>query len=239
MKDNYKNDFDIFLSLTDEKEVLIKEISQNITEFDIKSILDIGAGNGLISIPLSKKVEFYTAIEQQDSYAQKLREAGLNIIKDDFPTKLKNKYDLVLISHSLTYKRDSMEPFIDAAWDLVEPGGRLLIITYRRQHDDWDSLMEAVGEQTLNKLGYDRLFEYLTSLGEVKVKKVITTVKSNNLNDMINSLSFVASDGDPERKIDFIKQSSIITEILESKYMDGNNYVFPFQHYLLYVYKKE
>ena len=68
MEDIYKNDFEKFLSHTDEKKVLLDEISKEIEKHKTESLLDIGAGNGLLSIPLSKKVESYLAVEPNKKF---------------------------------------------------------------------------------------------------------------------------------------------------------------------------
>lgn len=205
----YKNDFEKFLAHTNEKDVLAREIGADIVRFKINSILDIGAGNGLMNIPLSKRVDTYTAVEQNPIFVEKLAEAGINVIEAHFPVHIEGAYDLVLVSHATSYKEDSFEPFVRAGWNLVAPHGRLLIITYRGQEDDWTELMKQIRQPTSdsNRIGYNRLVELLFSLGEVKVRKVTTTVQTDNIDDMVDALSFVASDGNPERKAEFLKQT--------------------------------
>jgi 2-polyprenyl-3-methyl-5-hydroxy-6-metoxy-1,4-benzoquinol methylase len=236
---DYKSGFEAFLAHTNEKTVLIGQIGADITRFGIKSVLDIGAGNGLMSIPLSQEVKIYTAVEENPLFAQALTVAGINVVGDHFPTEnIDGNYDLVLASHSVSLHED-FQPFVAAAWNLVAPDGRLLVITYQGQDDDWTELMRQLGQPVsdANRIAYNKLVMQLSSLGEVKIKKVKTTVQTENIEDMLEALAFVASNGTAEGKADFLKQSEKIEKILKSKYSEGGIYTFPFQHFFLYTHR--
>ena len=235
MGDSYKNDFEKFLTYTNEKQVLLVEISKEIEKHKAKSLLDIGAGNGLLSVPLSKKVESYLTIEPNKGFVAKLRATELEVIEGTFPLEISGTFDVVLASHSISYSRDLFEPFIKEAWKLVKPKGVFLIITYRGQEDDWTRLMKDFGEnhEDPNRVGFNQIVELLASLGEVKTRKFITHVKTDKLEDMVQALSFVASDGKPEKKIEFLKNRSRLEKILNKKYQDENGYFFPFQHFFI------
>lgn len=239
MEDAYKNDFEKFLSCTDEKQILLDEITDDIKRIGANSLLDIGAGNGLLSIPLSKRIDHYVAIESKVSFVEKLKEAGLTVMQATFPTNVEGSFDLVIASHSISYKKNLFEPFIRKAWELVKPDGTFLIITYRGQEDDWTNLLRELGENLIdyNRVGYNSTIELLYSLGEVKTRKVTTRVLTENIEDMLDALSFVASDGKPKRKERFMKKQSRIEKILNSRYRDGANYFFPFQHFFISTHK--
>lgn len=241
MSDSYKNDFEKFLDFTDEKKVLLDEIHKEINKYQVKSMLDIGAGNGLLSIPLSKKVTSYSAVESKTNFANKLKSAGLKTTEAEFPCQVEGSYDLVLASHVISYKKDKYEPFIRKAWELVNNGKVILIVTYRGQEDDWTKLMRSLNQppEDNNRSGYNKIIELLFSLGEVKIKKAITTVKTKNLAEMIDALSFVASDGTPERKEKFMGQKNKIEKFLKSKYLTENGFEFPFQHYFITTIKNK
>lgn len=239
MTDSYQSDFEKFLSHTDEKQVLLEEISKEIERFSIDSILDIGAGNGLLSIPLSKKVERYLAIEQKPSFAEKLQKAGLSIVQGSFPLEIPGNFDLVLVSHALSYAEDLFRPFIKKAWELVNQDGILLIITYRAQDDDWTNLTKQLGESSIdyNNSGFNQIVDFLRSLGKVEIRSVITRVRTTALEDMVGALSFVFSDGQPHRKQKFFQYYSKLTEILNSQYRDDLGFSFPFQHFFVTTQK--
>lgn len=243
MNDSYINTFQKYLSHTDEKEIFLVEITKEIEKYNVHSLLDIGAGNGLLSIPLSKKVDRYIAVEPKEEYVKKLKAADLEVIHEKFPTEINESFDLVLSSHSLySYKKENFEPFIKEAWNLVNPNGILLIITYRGQEDDWTNLMDQIGVkkenlkikiEDYNRIGYNGLIELLNSLGEVKTKKIITKVVTDNIEDMIQALSFVFSDGKMEKKKQFLSFRNKLEDVLNSQYKDDKGYYFPFQHFFI------
>jgi SAM-dependent methyltransferase len=239
VKDFYKNDFEKFLSHTNEKEILLKEISKEIKKYKIKSLLDIGAGNGLLSIPLSKRVKNYLAIEPNKNFAKKLRGAGLRVIEKKFPFEISESFDMILSSHSISYQKSFFEPFIKKAWKLVKKNGIFLIITYRGEEDDWTRFMKKLGinYKNKNRKGFNQIIKLLTLLGDVKIRKVITKVNAENLDDIIQALSFVASDGDRHRKKEFLKRGDKIEKILNRNYKDKQGYYFPFQHFFLITKK--
>lgn len=235
MKDNYESDFEIFLSHTNEKQILLDEIFKEIEKNNIKSVLDIGAGNGLLSIPLSQKVTNYLAVEQNANFVEELLRAGVRVIKGIFPVELDEIFDMVLVCHSIEYAKDLFEPFIRRAWELVKPGGMFLLITYRGQEDDWTRLIKDLGDnrESENRIGFNQIVGLLFSLGEVQTRKVITHVKTEKLDDMIQALTFVASDGRSERKDKFLKNKLRLEKILARKYHHQDGYSFPFQHFFI------
>lgn len=235
----YKNDFETFLSHTNEKAILLEEIVKEIQSNKYRSILDIGAGNGLLSIPLSKQVDTYLAVEPKDSFVEKLRSAGIKTVHDFFPTNIEGNFDMVLSSHSISYDESKFDTFVQSAWDLVANQGQLLIITYRGQEDDWTDFMRELGHNPIdeNRKGYNALIMLLNSLGEVKYRKVRSTVKTDSLAEMVDALAFVAGDGVPEIKEQFLRKRSHIEKIIQSQYHKDGVYEFPFWHYFISTLK--
>jgi SAM-dependent methyltransferase len=235
MTNDYKNDFEKFLSHTDEKVILLDEITKEIEKCGAKSLLDIGAGDGQLSIPISKKVTTYLAVEPKKDFVEKLKEANLNVIQGTFPLEVPGIFDFVLSSHSISYDKELYEAFVRKAMNLLNPGGTFLIITYRGQEDDWTDLMKHFGENPIdrNRVGFNKIIELLYSLGDVKTRKVATFVRTKNLEDMIQALSFVASNGNVVAKNKFLEHRSQLEKILSSRYKDGESYFFPFQHFFI------
>lgn len=239
MEDAYKNDFEKFLSHTDEKQVLLDTITDYIRENNVTSLLDIGAGNGLLSIPLAKMVSHYVAVEENENFALKLRESGLKTIEATFPTNVDGSFDLVLSSHSIPHEKELYEQFIKKAWKLVRPNGVFLVITFNRDRYDWANLLQELKLISIdkNKVGYTVLVELLKSIGKVRTWNVTTRVVTENLDDMVNALSFVASDGNEEIKREFLDKSEQIREIIKISYKEGMGYAFPFQHIFVSTHK--
>lgn len=242
MADAYQKEFAKFLEHTNEKAVLLAQLSQYIKELKPKSLLDIGAGNGLLSIPLSRQVEEYTAVEEKAKYVEILFQAGLKVVAGEFPLPIAGGYDLVLSSHSLSYRSGRIENFVKAAWDLVNPGGAFLIITFRSgEDDDWTRLLRIIDEDrtTFYKDGFLFLQKMLSDLGLVTIKKITTEMRVGSLNDLIEALSFVYSNAHPELKEKFMAKRVALEDLLEKSYKNGPNYVFPFQHFFVSTRKEK
>ena len=240
MDELYKHDFEFFLARTDEKAVLIQEISSDIKKYNVQSLLDIGAGNGLLSIPISKKVQTYLAVEPNENFVRNLKEAGLQVIHAGFPLPIPGEYDMVLLSHIISHKQESFEPFLKESWKLVKQDGVLLTITFRGQEDDWTMLLKEIGEDLgdHHRKSFNAMIEFFNNLGEVKTRKVVSHIYAKNTADMIQALSFVYSNAIPAKKEKFLLKSQKIEKMLNSKYKTDSGYAFPFKHFFIYNFKK-
>lgn len=235
MKDIYKDDFEKFLAHTDEKKVLLSAISREIKKRKIKSLLDIGAGNGLLSIPLSNKVESYLAVEPNKNFAIKLRKAGLEVIEGTFPLKILGTFDMLLTSHSIPHRKDLIEPFIKEAWKLVKVGGIFLIITCRGKENNrtWSMKGFEANRKDPNYASLNYIIQLLALFGKVKTRKITTQIITNTLDTMVqvlSSIASVASSGRRKRKEEFLRSQIQLKEILNQRYRNENSYFFPFQH---------
>lgn len=235
MENIYKNDFEEFLTYTDEKKILLSEISREVKRHKTKSLLDIGAGNGQLSIPLSKKVESYLAIEPNKDFAIKLRKAGLEVIEGAFPLKILGTFDMLLASHSIPHRKDLIEPFIKEAWKLVRVGGIFLIITCRGQEDSrtWRMKGFEINHKDPNYASLNYIIQLLALFGKVKTRKITTKIITDTLDTMVqvlSSIASVASSGRRKRKEGFLQIQVQLKKILNQRYRNENSYFFPFQH---------
>jgi len=239
MHEVYTYDFEQFLAATNEKEVLLEEIARDVDEAQPSSLLDIGAGNGDLSIPLSRKVPQYTAVEKNPLYVEVLKKAGIKVKDGVFPLTLQDRYDFILASHVISYADGTMKAFVDSAWSHLNDNGRFLIVTYRGEEDDWTQLRGELGFDvgTANREGFKALREQLEKLGTLDIRKVQTLVRTSTSQEMIAALSFVASNGIPEKRQQFMEQERGLSQILEDSYQDKDGYFFPFQHFLLKTHK--
>jgi 2-polyprenyl-3-methyl-5-hydroxy-6-metoxy-1,4-benzoquinol methylase len=187
MRPIYIKDFEKFLKHTDEKQILLKRISAEIKRNNIKKLLDIGAGNGLLAIPLSRQVFEYTAIEPKKDYINILKKYGLKVIERKFPdNKIVDIYDGILISHVISYENDNYKKFIASAWKLLKPGGFLFIITHKGEKNEWTKLLEKIDlcEIIYSQNSFEKMKILLKSLGNFKFKKIISHVNADNVNDL-------------------------------------------------------
>ena len=152
--------------ISNQKEVLLKEISKYIKKYNVKSLLDIGAGDGVLAKKLNTIVEKYLGIEKNAEWKENLK--GLNITQGEFPCKINGEFDMVLSSHSIPEEKSLYKAFLEQAWSLVKDGGVLVIVTFKggvlpngRVHDKELS---------------DELLQILNTFGEIKTKKAISAL---------------------------------------------------------------
>ncbi len=236
MKGIYEKDFQKFLLHTDEKKILFERISEEIRKRKVSSLLDIGAGDGFLSVPLSRTVDRYLAIERSPIFIKKLRDEGLEVIPEEFPCKVRGKFDMVLVSHSLPEK--NYKEFVNTAWEAVSPGGTLLIITHREKEGEWGELLQTMGEVGSNFYTYAEVKSHVELLGETEVKKFTSHVYSREEDEVLESLSFVFSEGDEEKKKRFMRQESWLRDFL-SDYKKNEGIFFPFNHFFITCVKKK
>ena len=241
--DTYEEDFSFYLKNTNEKQVLAKEIITLFDELKVKSVLDIGAGDGDLSSLIYKKVEKHTAVEPREEFVGLLKSKGMSVIGNSFPCDTgKEKYDFVLCSHSVPDFREDYEPFLREAYGKLNKNGNLLVITYIGEGDDWNYFLKEAGVKPFaNTLAnYNDTKNFLSKLGKLKEWFVFSKVETSSIEDLVKALSFVASAGSKDKKEAFLSKTEKINQIIKSKYYDNNSgkYFFPFRHVFLTVNKK-
>ncbi len=228
----YSKGFEKFLTHTDEKQVFIDEFTNHIKAYQTKSILDIGAGNGTVAIPIASMVQKYVAIEHNPKYIKKLQDAGLAVVEGSFPMLIDGSFDLVLLSHAISYTERNHIALISNAWDLVNPGGYLLTVTHRGESDEWSQLLDSIDmnkDEHYSEV-YTEIIEALEQRGATEIRRVITTLETDNIEDMVSALSFVAGGGRQELFEQFMSSTQRVREILDKSYRHGKTYSFPFTH---------
>jgi len=233
---SYRISFENFLRCTNEKEILLASMSDYIKKLKIKSLLDIGAGNGDIAIPLSRMVDSYMAVEKNENFVKKLSSKKINVIKANFPEekfKLKKKFDLVLCSYVIPHNKD-FKKFISEAWEYINSGGHLLIITHSRSRDECGKFFKKIKFKNFwdNPSFFPRLINYLKILGKVSVKEVMSTIRSVDLHEFFSALAFIASGGESDKEKLFYKKKEEIEKVIKRDYKK-EIYEFPLKHYFI------
>jgi SAM-dependent methyltransferase len=241
--DIYEEDFSSYLKIANEKPVLAQEIIALFERLKVKSVLDIGAGNGDLSSLIFKKVEKYTAVEPRKEFAKLLRAKGISVVEDTFPCDIgKEKYDLILCSHSVPYLQRDYEQFLKEAYEKLNKNGNILVITYIGERDDWNYFLSDINVKPfVNTLvNYTDRKNFLKQLGKVKEWFVFSRLESSSIEDLIKALGFVASAGEKDKKDAFLSKIKKIRDILETKYYnkESGKYFFPFKHVFLTVNKQ-
>ncbi len=238
LSQTYTKYFQKFLSLTNEKTVLFHAIKKLIRIAKPLSLLDIGAGNGDLAIPISKLVKKYLAIEQKLNYVQELKINKINVTRAYFPCNIEEKFDFVLASHSLPRKKKEVTDFLNQALKILSKKGVFIAITYDNKIGDWHKMIRACGlhsRQVNKKIArLEVLRNWSNPSHQSKEVMLETFVRSKDLNNIIEALAFVYSDGDKVRIGEFEKNKKI-TDYLTKNYKRGQTYHFPFRHILFEI----
>lgn len=213
-------------------------LKRRIAAASAHSLLDIGAGNGDLAVPLSKLIDVYVAIEPKPDYAAKLQRAGITTIQGAFPCEISQTFDVVLASHVIPWEEAESEAFLRAAWKRLNQSASFMMITYDEEKSAWGELLEKSG-LPLTTVGQGHLDGYkklLASFGVLETETITTYVETDGLDEMLLALSFVYGDGKPEDDEQF-RENSVVKKTLETRYHFNGHYRFPFTHYLLQARK--
>lgn len=147
--DYYAECNELFRSLTDQTEIMLRAVHDHLQDELELNILSVGSGVGLFEIPLlqqllKKRLEIplFVGIDN-DTYACKIFSKKLNTI---FGTKLKfqilpktfqnyqsmQRFDLILFNHVFEYFADSHLQWINKSLDLRSDAGRIMIFSPTR-----------------------------------------------------------------------------------------------------------
>jgi 2-polyprenyl-3-methyl-5-hydroxy-6-metoxy-1,4-benzoquinol methylase len=220
----------------DQKIILQKKIFEIIDRFKIKSILDIGSGQPALAVPISQKVERYTPVEADPDRVQILQEAGLNPLEGRFPgLDIVETYDLVLSSHSIPEEVEKYQSFLTKAWELVKPGGNLVIITFKGVEDDLVSLRGEMREKWIDNdtLKYQEMRKVLSTFGVVTEESVVSHSRTEDGSEMMSLLTLSIGGADDEKK----SYREDLERILEDRYKVDGEYAFPHRHLVLLIRK--
>lgn len=196
-----------------QKEILFKEISRVIKKYNIKSILDVGAGDGVLAIKIADTVSTYTAIEKNTKNIKKLEDMGLKVLRGDFPlVQTQKKFDMVVSSHSIPENLKSVDAFVKHAWNLVRPGGLLFLATFKGSRGDRFKLTKMLGEnpEVLDKKIYKKTLEILRELGQPRVYGKQSKIETDNLSEMLQVVLFTICKNNKTKK-------ELIKKILKKK----------------------
>ena len=115
----------------------------------------------------------------------------------------------------------------------------IILITYDGEDDDWNLLLKMFEIPSVEKkrIPFEELVHFLESFGKVTKQTIRIPVETPTREEMLQTLAFVASGGNPESRENFLKHSDKINSILDEKYKTANGYSFPFYHQFLVIQK--
>jgi hypothetical protein len=198
-------------------------------------MLDIGPGYIDVAYPISQSVERYVAVERNPEAAHAIRNAGLVVVDGVFPEVAGSlgdaQFDLVVSSHSIPESDwSSYEPFLEAAWAKVAPGGSFVVITFKG--DTESPMMRLRGELLKRQPTPDRRYiamhDWLSRRGRVDVSKETSFVMTASISDLevfFGPLLWKTVDEQRAR-------SPRLCEVAD-RFLEGGRYRIPTEHLLI------
>ena len=218
---------------------LVANISRYIRETSADSLLDIGAGSPETALPVSKLVHRYRAVERDPQAAARLEHAGLNVTMGTFPLPIDGTYDLVLSSHSVPENSvESYPPFLSSAWELTNPEGMLLIVTFKGNRGDLAEIAhELVGQLPHKSEEFEFIIRSYEEFGGViRIERVNSYIEALAAEDIAFFLEPWLS-GDCRQRESI---HSTFVRIIETRYKVRRDlFVFPTEHLFLSCRKQK
>lgn len=155
----------------------VKKVIEGLPVKPESRILDIGAGPGILAVPLARLVSHVTAVEPADgmvrvlkSYAEEEGLSNLSILQKRWEdvnpsTDLDGKYDIVIASYSL-----GMPDIRAAIESMCEASSKWVYLFWFAGTSDWEQAMimlwpEMHGEEYRHGPKADVIFNVLYSMG--------------------------------------------------------------------------
>jgi SAM-dependent methyltransferase len=207
---------------------LLANIAFYIDQAKPASLLDIGAGSGKLAIPLAQRVQKYLAIESEPTRSAALKEAGVDVVSRHFPTEIGDAFDFILSSHSIPEKLEEYPAFLRGAWELLKPGGALLIVTYKGREGNIAILRrELLGGDWDCSPELDLVKQTLSDWGRMSIEKVNSYAEAENPDEIIAYFESWLT-GDAQTKLAIRDR---FRRIIEARFrVRAGRYVFPTEH---------
>ena len=213
-----------------QRRVLGRTIASEVRRRRVRTLLDIGAGDGRLAVPVARLVESYVAVEADEARAEALREAGLSVIKGRFPdVDVPGDFDLVVASHSLPDNEEAYQGFLGSAWGRVrDRHGSLLVITFVGSTSSRRKIARSVGLDIdgPNERRLSELQRVLVGLGHVAGWEVTSQSWTCDLNEIVQEVisSFIPSASGRRQ------YEERVADAIRSDYSRGHRYVLSHGH---------
>jgi len=221
------NQFQFFLSHSDEKIQQIALLRRKIGG----SLLDIGCGEGTITLALKDMFDRVEVVEEKKNYCENLEKQGIvchNTKFEDFQTS--SRYDVILASHLLTYL-DDKEKAIAKMYQLLKVGGKIYIFNMT-----YDGLMQVIKEKIHPDISNRTDLQVQEIVKKyVKYEREIIPINMETKTDeeMLGMIKFL-SEKRPEL---WDKNKNNIRKIVKGTTQTGNGYTLGYFNVLYTIYK--
>jgi len=193
----YKNEFDWYCAHTDEYRLIVDYILRIITRNGIPcgTVLDIGAGGGNLTLPLSKVFDQVVAIEPNPFYISELHKldtGSIHVINAHWPTtNIKIAVDIALCVHTMYYiDKNQWTKAIMGMLTLLNPGGVVLIVLVSKRIEKY-----LIGHiEDTHSCVYAEDMENFLALSDLVFTSnmIVSTVRVKTIHDCYRVLRFLS-----------------------------------------------
>ncbi len=229
----YKHVFDMLSKNTQEYEDFVKFIETKVIPIlhHQNDLLDIGAGRGNLTRPLSFYFKQSTIVEPNQAFFDELMEwvrdsntnvTGYNTTWED--VNIDTAADLVILAHVLYYVPvENHLEFVRKAYSHLRPGGCMILALNGTQSDIWKLCKQLYSPEEFAKLPYaEQLFENLLRWGfRVSYHPFNSTIATKTEADTRLMIDFLTLG---KVKFDNDDHVSIREAYLKSKLHKGDGY---------------
>ncbi len=193
---NYSSSFEKFTASTDAKESIAAILIDLAKETGAESLLDLGAGDGVLTGYLSSYFREITAVDKKPEFVKRLADipkvqAQESQIEDYEPTRT---YDMILLSYSFTgIPVDKIADTLKRLTNAKSEDGRIIVVTFQ-DGCDWDLFSSHVYSQIgIARSGGSNLHEKLIQKAGFQPSLVDSTktyMWGDSLSDLAEMMSF-------------------------------------------------
>lgn len=233
----YKRQLKLFVQSSTEKGIELVKIGEVISELvHRRSFLDIGAGGGDLTIPISQSFKETTVVEPNEKQADFFRRRCPEFnVYNDLWEKIdlgSRRYDFILCSHVLYYILEGhWLSTIEKMYEQLEDGGRIVIVLQSPLGEVADFYNQFT-HYDVNILGLWR--DLIDRYGDeaIEVKYFINEIWTENIEDMVTIGLFLLIDAR------FREYKEKISHYFETHHKVSNGYRLR-QDDILLVIKKD
>ncbi len=190
----YQKSFELFLRKTDEKVVIEDFVRDAVFLHRDMSFLDIGGGDGSLTLNIARKVGRTTVVEPNRGLCKGLtRHQKIRVINKKWEDiHLAEKFDFILAAYVVTYfPRSRRKQLIRKMYHLLNPGGKLLILSVDAKKGSW----RKVHSRFYELMGHfhhssDDALKRIVAEYDTISKSFKTSVIARNTGEMMEILHF-------------------------------------------------
>jgi 2-polyprenyl-3-methyl-5-hydroxy-6-metoxy-1,4-benzoquinol methylase len=192
----YDKAFSTFIKSTDQKQKAKAWLTHYLNGLDSKqTVIDAGAGNGVLTTILAKHFETVLAVEPNENLLPELATAGehVQILDQSIMEAVLNESsaDLVLCSHVLYYiPQVEWDTILERLLHWTRPGGRIIIIL---QAEDTDCMkfFQKMRNKEFPIMAFMENFAHSDTAHTVEVVRQSSTIRSQSREDLELILEFL------------------------------------------------